>query len=122
MYSGNLSSVRLVIISTEKQQTNANPQNLSDTIVNGSVGKITGFKTITEALLSPEIIEYLPSSDPDWRPGDPPPPLKIPLEKLSKKQKFPMVQYENGEHMLVVPFRFRHINVEGKEEASRTQV
>lgn len=72
-----------------------------------------------EARVEPEVLIPIPNADPKWKPGD-----KAPAPQPSpwEGKRWPVVKYQNGTIVMMVPFAFKHENADGGVEASRMQV
>lgn len=95
-------------------------QNLPESdVVNGSIGVLIKFVTPHEARIAQEVLVPMPNADPNWKPGD-----KAPLVQKSQweAKRWPVVKYQNGQTVMMVPFAFTHENADGGVEASRMQV
>jgi hypothetical protein len=87
--------------------------------VNGSIGVLVSFSTPQEARVAPDAITSMPNADPKWKPGDKPPAAQ---KAQWEGGRWPVVRYQNGQLVMMVPFAFTHENADGGVEASRMQV
>jgi hypothetical protein len=83
---------------------------------------VVDFCKPAEALIEKDIIEHVPSSDPQWRPGMPATRRMEEYAERIQQKRWPLVKFSNGETKLMSPFKFKHENVMEIEEASRWQV
>ncbi|EEB95730.1 hypothetical protein MPER_05254 [Moniliophthora perniciosa FA553] len=86
-------------------------------LVNGSIGQIDRFCTVSDALKDRVSITRVktgqdqpPENDPDVQ------------KHLSEKRVWPIVCFPGGKHVLCVPLEFEVVNASGGMEARRDQV
>ncbi|PAV21915.1 dna repair and recombination pif1 [Pyrrhoderma noxium] len=88
-------------------------------LVNGSLGRVIGFRTTEQA--HKELIKMAIPDDKDKSNGNGV--KNIPREQLkASPREWPLVQFTNGREYLCVPMKFEAVGVLGNVEATRNQV
>ncbi|KAI3622451.1 mitochondrial dna helicase [Moniliophthora roreri] len=94
-------------------------------MVNGSIGRIIGFMTISEALKKQIAIATRKDKEESEDLTSRRPPPMVPLDKIlfdDKKQLFPLVQFTSGAMLLCAPTNFTIEGYLGNVECERMQV